>query len=94
MIFDTEAARAAAAVDTSANSGGIDFKGKMITLGASRVEPRSVPWPNSADMNQRLKAKRILKGVVARKQARASDAHVKGIEQQSAAKLRKPRRCA
>ena len=92
MIFDTEAARAAA-VDTSANSDGIDSKGKMITLGASRVEPQSVQWPNSADMNQRFKANRILNRVVAREQARASDAHVNEIEQQSAAKLRKPRRC-
>ena len=92
MIVDTEAARAAA-VDTSANSGGIDFKGRMITLGASRVEPQFVQWPNSADMNQRFKASRILKRVVAREQGRTSDAHVNEVEQQSAAKLRKPRRC-
>jgi len=61
-VFETETARDAA-VDTSVQSGGIEFNGKTITLNASRVEPQSVQWPNCANTDLWFKAKRILMGL-------------------------------
>jgi hypothetical protein len=43
-VFETETTRDAA-VDASAQSGGIEFNGKTITLNALRMEPQSVQWP-------------------------------------------------
>lgn len=59
-VFETEAARDAA---VEAASGGIEFRGKEITLNASRVEPQSVQWPNCANTDLWFKAKRIGVGV-------------------------------
>ena len=61
-VFETETARDAA-VDTSIQSGGIEFNGKTITLNASHVEHWSVQWPNCAHTDLWFKAKRILMGL-------------------------------
>ena len=43
-VVQAEASRKAA-VDASAQSGGIEFKSKTISLNTSRVKPPSVQWP-------------------------------------------------
>ena len=57
-VFEAKTARKAA-VDASAQSGGIEFKGKTISLNASRLEPPSGQWPNRANTDLWFMAKRI-----------------------------------
>ena len=57
-VVQAEASRKAA-VDASAQSGGIEFKSKTISLNTSRVKPPSVQWPNRAKTDLWFVAKRI-----------------------------------
>jgi len=61
-IFETEAARDEA-VEAAEQSGGVEFHGNTLRLNASRVEPQTVKWPNCANTDLVVKAKRIALGM-------------------------------
>ncbi|CAE7843321.1 unnamed protein product [Symbiodinium microadriaticum] len=61
-IFETEAARDDA-VEAIESSGGVEFHGNTLRLNASRVEPQTVKWPNCANTNLLVKARRIAMGM-------------------------------
>eukprot|EP00933_Yihiella_yeosuensis_P063762 TRINITY_DN669_c0_g3_i2.p1 TRINITY_DN669_c0_g3~~TRINITY_DN669_c0_g3_i2.p1 ORF type:complete len:1064 (+),score=238.65 TRINITY_DN669_c0_g3_i2:205-3192(+) len=62
-IFETEDDRDAA-VDTAMAAGGVEYKGNVLSLNASRVEPSSVNWSNCANTDIWVKFQRILGGML------------------------------
>ena len=61
-IFETEAARDAA-VESTGESGGVEFHGNTLKFNALRVEPQTVQWKNCASTDLVVKAKRIAMGM-------------------------------